>query len=111
LAWPAISTSLLGAVALGIAAQSRTALSAPTLVLASRWRPLDPAWSCSSGSTVALLTMSKLVRRVSMGIVELAEHGAHVASGVFILDHLDGVDDVVEWCAQAHDSDVRGVLL
>jgi hypothetical protein len=49
-----------------------------------------------------------------MHIVELAERGAHAASGVFILGHLakedearpfqglcdlDGVDDVVEWCA------------
>jgi hypothetical protein len=24
---------------------------------------------------------------------------------------LDGVDDVVEWCAQIHDGDVQGVLL
>jgi hypothetical protein len=61
-----------------------------------------------------------------MCVVELAESGAHVASGVFILGHLaeedevhlfqglddlDGVDDVVERCAQVHDDDVRGVLL
>jgi hypothetical protein len=61
-----------------------------------------------------------------MRIVELAERGAHAASGVFILGHLaeenearpfqglrdlDGVNDVVEWCAQVHDGDVRGVLL
>jgi hypothetical protein len=59
-------------------------------------------------------------------VVELAERGAHAASGVFILDHfaeedearpfqglrdLDGVDDVVERCAQVHDGDVRGILL
>jgi hypothetical protein len=70
---------------------------------------------------VAPLTMSKLVWHVSMHVVELAEHGAHAASGVFILGHLaeedeacplqglrdlDGVDDVVEWCAQVHDGDV-----
>jgi hypothetical protein len=56
-----------------------------------------------------------------MRIVELAERGAHAASGVFILGHLaeenearsfqglrdlDGVNDVVEWCAQVHDGDV-----
>jgi hypothetical protein len=72
------------------------------------------------------LAKSKLVRRVSMRVVELAERGAHAASGVFILGHLaekdearllqglcdlDGVDDVVEWCTQVHDGDVRGVLL
>jgi hypothetical protein len=27
------------------------------------------------------------------------------------LRNLDGVDDVVEWCAQVHHGDVRGVLL
>jgi hypothetical protein len=74
----------------------------------------------------ALLAMSKLNRRVSMRVVGLAERGAHAAPGVFILGHLaeenephsfqglcdlDGVDDVVEWCAQVHDGDVRGVLL
>jgi hypothetical protein len=56
-----------------------------------------------------------------MCVVELVEHGAHAASGVFILGHLaeedearpfqglcdlDRVDDVVEWCAQVHDGDV-----
>jgi hypothetical protein len=61
-----------------------------------------------------------------MHIVELAEHGAHAAPGVFILGHLaeenkvrpfqglrdlDRVNDVVEWCAQVHNGDVRGVLL
>jgi hypothetical protein len=61
-----------------------------------------------------------------MHVIELAERGAHAASGVFILGHLaeeneacpfpglhdlDGVDDVVKWCAQVHDGDVRGVLL
>jgi hypothetical protein len=72
------------------------------------------------------LAMSKLDRRVSMRVVGLAEHGAHAAPGVFILGHLaeennarpfqglydlDGVDDVVKWCAQVHDGDVRGILL
>jgi hypothetical protein len=56
-----------------------------------------------------------------MCVVELVECGAHAVSGVFILGHLaeedevrpfqglcdlDGVDDVVEWCAQVHDGDV-----
>jgi hypothetical protein len=62
----------------------------------------------------APLAMSKLVRRVSMRVIELAEHGAHTTPGDFVLGHLaeknkarplqglcnlDGVDDVVEWCA------------
>jgi hypothetical protein len=74
----------------------------------------------------APLAMSKLGRRVLLRIVELVERGAHAAPGVFILCHLakenearpfqglcdlDGVDDVVEWCARVHDGDVRGVLL
>jgi hypothetical protein len=61
-----------------------------------------------------------------MRVIELVEHGAHAASGVFILGHLaeeneahpfqglcdlDGVDDMVEWCTQVHDGNVRGVLL
>jgi hypothetical protein len=56
-----------------------------------------------------------------MRIVELAERGAHVASGVFILGHLaeedeacllqglsdlDGVNDMIERCAQVYDGDV-----
>jgi hypothetical protein len=59
-------------------------------------------------------------------IVELAERGAHATLGIFILGRLakedetrpfqglrdlDRVDDVVEWCMQIHDGDVRGVLL
>jgi hypothetical protein len=74
----------------------------------------------------APLAMSNLNRHVSMRVVELAEHGARTASGVLVLGHLaeknearpfqglrdlDGVDDVVEWCTQIHDGDVRGVLL
>jgi hypothetical protein len=61
-----------------------------------------------------------------MRVIELMERGAHAASGVFILGHLaeenearpfqgfrdlDGVEDMVERCAQVHDSDIRGVLL
>jgi hypothetical protein len=45
LAWPAISASLLGTAASGVAARSTTALSAPTLALAYRRRPLDLAWA------------------------------------------------------------------
>jgi hypothetical protein len=74
----------------------------------------------------APLAMSKLIRRVSMHVVELAERGAHATPVDLILSHLaeenearplqglrnlDGVDDVVEWCVQIHDGDVRGVLL
>jgi hypothetical protein len=70
--------------------------------------------------------MGWLGRCNSMRIVELAERGAHVTPGVFILGHLaeedevrplqglgdlDGVDDMIEWCTQVHDGDVRGVLL
>jgi hypothetical protein len=72
------------------------------------------------------LAMSKLIWRVSMRVVELAEHGARAMPDDLILSHLaeenearplqglrnlDGVDDVVKWCAQIHDGDVRGVLL
>jgi hypothetical protein len=74
----------------------------------------------------APLAMSKLIRRVSMRVIELVEHGAHPTLGDLIIGHLaekneacplqglrnlDGVDDVVEWCAQIHDGDLRGVLL
>jgi hypothetical protein len=70
--------------------------------------------------------MSKLDRCISMHVVELAERGARTAPVDLILSHLaeeyeahplqglcnlDGVDDVVEWCAQVHHGDVRGVLL
>jgi hypothetical protein len=70
--------------------------------------------------------MSELVRCISMCVVELAERGADAAPGDFVLGHLaeknkarllqglrnlDGVDDVVEWCMQVHDGNVRGVLL
>jgi hypothetical protein len=69
----------------------------------------------------APLVMSKLNWRVSMCIVELMERGARAAPGIFILGHLaeenkaspfqglcdlDGVDNVVEWCAEVHDGDV-----
>jgi hypothetical protein len=62
----------------------------------------------------------------TLHIAELVERGAHAAPSVYVLGHLaeeddarplqglsdlDGVDDVVEWCAQVHDGDVRGVLL
>jgi hypothetical protein len=70
--------------------------------------------------------MSKLNRCVSMHVVELAERGARTVLVDLILSHLaeeyearplqglrnlDGVDDVVEWCAQVHHGDVRGILL
>jgi hypothetical protein len=59
-------------------------------------------------------------------VVELVEHGARSVSGALVLGHLaeenearplqvlgdpGGVDDVVEWCAQVHHGDLRGVLL
>jgi hypothetical protein len=74
----------------------------------------------------ALLAMGKLIRRISMRVVELAERGARVTPDNLILSHLaeenearplqglrnlDRVDDVVERCTQIHDGDVRGVLL
>jgi hypothetical protein len=74
----------------------------------------------------APLAMSEPIRRISTHVVELAERGAHAAPDDFILGHLaeknearplqglrnpGGVDDVIEWCAQVHDGDVRGVLL
>jgi hypothetical protein len=65
--------------------------------------------------------MSKLHRRTSLCVVELAGHGACSVLGVFVLGHLaeenevrplqglgdpGGVDDAVEWCAQVHHGDV-----
>jgi hypothetical protein len=70
--------------------------------------------------------MSKLGRCVSMHIVELAEHGARTVPVDLILSHLaeedearplqglgdpGGVDGAVEWCAQVHHGNIRGVLL
>jgi hypothetical protein len=121
LTWPAISASLLGAAASSVAARSTTALSTPTMALACRRRPLDPAWARSGESMAAPLVMSKLDRCVYMCVVELVERSARAAPGVFILGHLaeenkvspfqglcylDGVNDVVEWCAQVHNGDV-----
>jgi hypothetical protein len=72
------------------------------------------------------LAMSKLVRRISMCVIELAERAARATPDDLILIHLaeenearllqglrnlDGVNDVVEWCAQIHHGDVQGVLL
>jgi hypothetical protein len=74
----------------------------------------------------ALLAADKLVWRISMRVIELAEHGAHATLGSLLLGrpaeenearplqglrNLGGVDDAVERCAQVHDGDVRGVLL
>jgi hypothetical protein len=73
-----------------------------------------------------LRVMSKLDRCTSLRVVKLAEHGACSALGVLVLGHLaeenealpvqglgdpGGVDDAVEWCAQVHHGDVRGILL
>jgi hypothetical protein len=70
--------------------------------------------------------MSFSGHRSALRVVELTERGAHAALSVYVLGHLaeeddarllqglrnlDGVDDVVEWCAQVHDGDVRGVQL
>jgi hypothetical protein len=126
LTWPAISASLLGTAASGVVAQSTTALSVPPIALACRRRPLDLAKAHGSESMAAPLAMSKLIRRISMRIIELAERGAHAAPSDFVLGYLaeknkahplqglcnlDRVDDVVEWCMQVHNGDVRGVLL
>jgi hypothetical protein len=73
-----------------------------------------------------LLAVDKLVRRISMRVVELAERGAHAAPGSLLLGrpaeeneahqlqglhNPGGVDDAIERCTQVHDGDVRGVLL
>jgi hypothetical protein len=70
--------------------------------------------------------MSFSGQRSALCIVQLMERGAHTTPGVFVIGHLaeegdahplqglcdlDGVDDMVEWCAQVHDGDIRGVLL
>jgi hypothetical protein len=65
-----------------------TALSAPPIALACRRRPLDLARARSSESMAAPLAMSELVGRISMCVIELAEHGAHAAPGDFVLGHL-----------------------
>jgi hypothetical protein len=69
----------------------------------------------------ALLAMSKLIRRVSMHVVELTERGAHATPDGLLLGrlaeedearplqglrNLDRVDDVVERYTQVHDGDV-----
>jgi hypothetical protein len=69
----------------------------------------------------APLAMSKLIRSVSMRVVELAEHGARATPIELILSHLaeenearplqglrnlDGGNDIVEWCVQIHNGDV-----
>jgi hypothetical protein len=70
--------------------------------------------------------MSKLSRCISMHVIELAERGARTVLVGLVLSHLaeedetrplqglgnpGGVHDAVEWCAQVHHGDVRGVLL
>jgi hypothetical protein len=74
----------------------------------------------------ALLAVDKLVRCVSMRVIELTERGAHATPDSLLLSrpaeeneacplqglrNLGRVNDVVERCAQVHDGDVRGVLL
>jgi hypothetical protein len=73
-----------------------------------------------------LLAVDKLVRRISMRVVELMERGAHVTPSSLLpsrpaeenearplqgLRDLGGVNDAVERCTQVHDGDVHGVLL
>jgi hypothetical protein len=65
----------------------------PPIALACRRQPLDLARARRSESMAAPLAVSKLVRRVSMCVVELAERGAHAVSGVFILGHLAEEDE------------------
>jgi hypothetical protein len=75
---------------------------------------------------VVLQVTSFSVQRDALCSVELTKRGAYAAPGIFIIGHpaeegdarslqglcgWDGVDGVVEWCAQVHDDDVRGVLL
>jgi hypothetical protein len=70
--------------------------------------------------------MSKFGRCVSMHVVELAERGARMVPVNLVLSHLaeegearlfqglgdpGGVDDAIEWCAQVHHGNIRGVLL
>jgi hypothetical protein len=69
----------------------------------------------------ALLAANKLVRHVSMCVIELAERGAHATLDSLLLGRPakenearplqglcdpGGVDDVVKRCAQVHDGDV-----
>jgi hypothetical protein len=74
LACPAASACLLCAAS-STAAWSTTVAAAPFQSLAA---PQSMGW---------------LSRRDSMRVVELAERGAHAASGVFILGHLAEEDD------------------
>jgi hypothetical protein len=91
LAWPACSTALLGAAALGVAARSTAALSAPSAASARCWRPLDLAGA--RGGEAALQVTSKLGRCVSMHVVELAECGACAAPVGLVLSHLAEEDE------------------
>jgi hypothetical protein len=90
-----------------------TTLSVPPIALACRWRPLDLARAHGDESMAALLATNKLVRRVSMCVVELVERGAHATPGSLLLGrpaeeneprplqglrNLGGIDDVVEQC-------------
>jgi hypothetical protein len=86
LAWPPCSATLLGAAASGVAAQSTATLSAPSMALACRWRPLDLAEA--RGGKAAPWVMSKLGRCVFMHVVELAERGARTTPVGLVLRHL-----------------------
>jgi hypothetical protein len=88
LAWPANSANLLGAATSGVAAQSTTALSAPSATLACQWRSLDLARAHGSEAMATPRVMSEFNRRASMRVVELVEHGARLTLGVLILGHL-----------------------
>jgi hypothetical protein len=123
---PTSSASLWGTMTSGVIAWGATALSASPKAQACRWRPLDLARARGNKFMAALLAADKLVRCISMRVVELTERGAHAASGSLLLGgpaeenetcplqglrNLGGVDDAVERCAQVHDGDVRGFLL
>jgi hypothetical protein len=109
----ASSTSLLGTATSGVTAWGATALSAPPIAWACRWRPLDLARARGNESIAALLAADKLFWRVSMHVVELAERGTRATPGGLLLGrlaevnkarplqglrNLGGVDDAVERC-------------
>jgi hypothetical protein len=92
LAWPACPTTLLDMAALGIAARSMAALSAPSVVSACRWRPLDLAGA--RGGEAAPQIMSELGRCVSMHVIELIECGARTTPVDLVLSHLAEEDEM-----------------
>jgi hypothetical protein len=64
------------------------------MALACRWRSLDLAWAHGSKAMAMLRVMSKLNRRASMRVMELAEHSAHSTLGVLVLGHLAEENEV-----------------